>query len=474
MKKVAIVGSGISALACAVALKEEGVDFVVFEKGPAAGGKLLTEKVDGFVVEAGPDSFLPEKPWTLDLIRKVGLEDQLLATNEEHKGTYIYSRGRLHRLPEGVILMVPTMIMPLARSGLISLPGKIRMGMEAFIPGKRDESDESLARFVTRRLGRECLEKIAEPLVAGIHTSDPEDMSVKAVFPRFLEMEKKSGSLIRAMVKTMKKAAPATNPTRLTYFMSLKKGMQQLVDGCVDFVGEERIRTSCEVTQVLSAPQGYELLAGSERMAFDAVILATPAYVTQDVIGRMAPALSDRLSTIAWSSTATISLAFAGNDVPARLPGFGFIVPRVEQRRINATTWSSIKWSFRAPLHCLLVRSFVGGGQHEELVSCEDKDLVAIVREELGEIAGITGAPLFSRVYRWARSMPRYTVGHLDRVAAIDNALKAEYPGLALIGCSYRGIGIGDCVKSGFEAARKIADFSRNPAVCGGCTDNCQ
>ena len=207
MKKVAIVGSGISALACAVALKEEGIDFVVLEKGPAPGGKLLTEKVDGFVVEAGPDSFLPEKPWTLDLIRKVGLEDQLLATNEEQKGTYIYSRGRLHRLPEGVILMVPTMLMPLARSGLISLPGKIRMGMEAFIPGRQDGSDESLARFVTRRLGRECLEKIAEPLVAGIHTSDPEDMSVKAVFPRFLEMEKKSGSLIRAMVKTMKKAA---------------------------------------------------------------------------------------------------------------------------------------------------------------------------------------------------------------------------------------------------------------------------
>jgi len=458
MKKVAIVGSGISALACAVALKEEGIDFVVLEKGPAAGGKLLTEKVDGFVVEAGPDSFLPEKPWTLDLIRKVGLEDQLLATNEERKGTYIYSRGRLHRLPEGVILMVPTMLMPLARSRLISLPGKVRMGMEAFVPAKKDGSDESLARFVTRRLGRECLEKIAEPLVAGIHTSDPEDMSVKAVFPRFLEMEKRSGSLIRAMVKTMKKAAPVTTSVKLTYFMSLKEGMQQLVDRCVSFVGEERIRTSCEVTQVRSAPQGYELLAGSERMVFDAVVLATPAYVTQDVLGRMAPALSDRLSPIAWSSTATISLAFAAHGVPSRLPGFGFIVPRVEQRRINAATWSSTKWSFRAPPHCQLIRAFVGGGQHEELLSYEDKDLVAIVREELREIAGITGEPLFSKVYRWARSMPRYTVGHLDRVDAIDDALK-PYPGLHLIGCSYRGIGIGDCVKSGLEAAQKIEAF---------------
>ncbi len=459
MKKVAIVGSGISALACAVALKEEGVDFLVLEKGPAAGGKLLTEKVDGFVVEAGPDSFLPEKPWTLELIRKVGLEDHLLCTNEEHKGTYIYSRGRLHRLPEGVILMVPTMLMPLARSRLISLPGKIRMGMEAFIPGRKDGSDESLARFVTRRLGRECLEKIAEPLVAGIHTSDPEDMSVKAVFPRFLEMEKKSGSLIRAMVKTMKKAAPVTNTTKLTYFMSLREGMQQLADRCVEFIGEERVRTSCAATQVRSAPQGYELIAGSERMAFDAVVLATPAYVTQDLLGSMAPVLSDRLSSIAWSSTATISLAFAAHDVPPRLPGFGFIVPRVEQRRINAATWSSIKWSFRAPPRCLLIRAFVGGGQHEELVSYEEKDLVAVVRQELREIAGIKGEPLFSRVYRWARSMPRYTVGHLDRMAALDDARKAGHPGLALIGCSYRGIGIGDCVKNGFEAAQEISAF---------------
>ena len=194
-------------------------------------------------------------------------------------------------------------------------------------------------------------------------------------------------------------------------------------------------------------------------MLFDAVVLATPAYVTQSVLGRMAPALSDRLSPIAWSSTATVSLAFADRAVPSRrLPGFGFIVPRVEQRRINAATWSSTKWSFRAPPHCQLVRAFVGGGQHEELISRDDEDLIRIVREELGEIAGITGAPLFSRVYRWARSMPRYTVGHLDRVDAIDEARK-PYPGLHLIGCSYRGIGIGDCVKSGFEAAQEIAAF---------------
>ncbi len=392
MKKVAIVGSGISGLACAVALKEEGVDFMVLEKGPAAGGKLLTEKADGFSIEAGPDSFLSEKPWTLDLIRKVGLEDRLLATNEEHKGTYIYSRGRLHRLPEGVMLMVPTMLMPLVRSRLISLPGKVRMGLEAFIPRKRADSDESLASFVARRLGRECLEKIAEPLVAGIHTADPEDMSVKAVFPRFLEMEKESGSLVRAMARAVKKA-PVRGDAHLTYFMSLREGMQQLVDGCVDFVGKERVRTSCEVARVRKTAQGYELAAGPERMVFDAVVLATPAYATQRLLGGSAQPLSDLLSTIVWTSTATVSLAFAESAAPGPLPGFGFIVPRVEGRRINAATWSSLKWSFRAPAHRLLIRSFVGGSRREELVSYEDKDLVAVVLEELREIAGIAGKP---------------------------------------------------------------------------------
>ena len=429
MKKVAIVGSGISALACAVALKEEGVDFLVLEKGPAPGGKLLTEKVDGFVVEAGPDSFLPEKPWTLDLIRKVGLEDQLLATNEEHKGTYIYSRGRLHRLPEGVILMVPTMLMPLARSRLISLPGKIRMGMEAFIPGKTDGSDESLASFVARRLGRECLEKIAEPLVAGIHTSDPEDMSVKAVFPRFLEMEKKSGSLIRAMVKSREKGRAVTGAREADLFHVLKRGHAAARGRVRRFRGR---RADPHLVRGHAGPiraQGYELLAGSERMVFDAVVLATPAYVTQDLLGRMAPAALRPAFSDCMVLHGDRFARFCRAAPPGPLPGFGFIVPRVEQKRINAATWSSIKWSFRAPPHCLLVRAFVGGGRHEELVSYEDKDLVAVVREELREIAGIAGEPLFSRVYRWAKSMPRYTVGHLDRVDAIDDARKPTTPG---------------------------------------------
>jgi len=458
MKKIAIVGGGISALACAVALKEKGFDFTVFEKEDSAVGKLFTEKIGGLTIEGGPDSYLPEKIWSVQLIKKVGLAGEMLCSNDEHKGTFIYSGGRLHPLPEGVMLMVPTMIMPLLKSGLISWPGKIRMGMELFVPPRKDRKDESLAEFVTRRLGRECLEKIAEPLVAGIHTSNPDNMSVLATFPRFVDMERKSGSLIKGMVAAMKKMPPQNSPRpKMTYFMSLKGGMQELVRGCVSFVGEERVKTGTAVVSVVKQDSGYRLTFGDGSTAdFDAVVLATPSYVTKDILKSADEELCGRLSAIEWSSSATISLAFRKDDIKKPLPGFGFIVPRVENRRINACTWSSVKWSHRAPEDTLLIRSFVGGGHHEELVSLGDTELVNIVIEELREIIGLTAEPVFSKVYRWFKGMPKYTVGHLERIAAIDKKCEA-HRGLFLIGCSYRGIGMGDCVKSGFDAAAAIA-----------------
>jgi oxygen-dependent protoporphyrinogen oxidase len=450
-KKIAIVGGGISALACAVDLKEKGFDFTVFEKEDSAVGKLFTEKIGSLTIEGGPDSYLPEKIWSVQLIKKVGLAGEMLCSNDEHKGTFIYSGGRLHPLPEGVMLMVPTMIMPLVKSRLISWPGKIRMGMELFVPPRKDRKDESLAEFVTRRLGRECLEKIAEPLVAGIHTSNPDNMSVLATFPRFVEMERKSGSLIKSMVAAMKKMPPQ-NPSgpKMTYFMSLKGGMQELVRGCVSFIGEERVRTGTAVVSVVKQDSRYRLAFGDGSKAdFDAVVVATPSYVTKDILKSADEELCGRLSAIEWSSSATISLAFRKDDIKKSLPGFGFIVPRVENRRINACTWSSVKWSHRAPDDTLLIRSFVGGGHHEELVSLGDTELVTIVLEELREIIGLTAEPVFSKVYRWFK-------GHLERITAIDEKLK-EHKGLFLIGCSYRGIGIGDCVKSGFDAAAAIA-----------------
>ncbi len=457
-KKTAIVGGGISALACAVDLKEKGVDFTLFEKEKAVGGKLCTEKIGGFTVEGGPDSYLPEKYWSVQLIKKVGLAGEMLCSNDEHKGTFIFSGGRLHPLPEGVMLMVPTMIMPLARSRLISWPGKMQMGMELFVPPRCDLKDESLAEFVTRRLGRECLEKIAEPLVAGIHTSNPDNMSVLATFPRFVEMERKSGSLIRGMLAAMRNR-PSRDPSGppMTYFMSMKEGMQELVQGCVAYIGAERIRTGTAVLSIAKREGGYRLTFGDGSTAdFAAVVLATPSFVTKEIIRAMDAELGNRLSAIAWSSSATVSIAFRKSDIGKPLRGFGFIVPRVENHRINACTWSSIKWAHRAADDTLLIRSFVGGGHHEELVSLSDGELVTTVLEELHEIVGLRAEPVFYKVYRWFQGMPKYTVGHLERIAAIDEKRK-EHRSLFLIGSSYRGIGIGDCVKSGFDAAAAIA-----------------
>ncbi len=456
-KKIAIIGSGISALACATILKEKGYDFKIFEMENRIGGKILTADMDGFTVEYGPDSYLPEKFWSVQLIKKVGLQDEMLTTNDEFKGTYIYSNKKLHPLPEGVMLMVPTMIMPLAKSSLISWPGKIRMGLELFIPPKKDNSDESLAEFVTRRLGRECLEKIAEPLVAGIHTSNPDNMSVLATFPRFVEMEKKYGSLIKGMLVAKKMAPPKKDGgPKMTYFMSIKKGMQYLVERIADFIGRENIFLSKELSLVEKNASGYRLIfKDGEKQEFDALVLSTPSYVTRHILRDMDFELSNLLSDIDWSSSATVNMAYRKEDIKVALKGFGFIVPRIENRRINACTYSSIKWSYRAPDGYLLLRTFVGGGHHEEIVNLDDKEIVNIVLEEMKDIVGIDAKPVFTKVCRWIKGMPKYTVGHLDRINNIFNRLK-NHKNLYLIGCSYKGIGIGDCVKSGFDAAELI------------------
>ncbi len=468
MPKIIIVGGGIAGLAAAVHLKSgakahgKTVDVLLLEKDNRAGGKFITEKLGPFTVEGGPDSFLPEKIWTVNLARHLGLESEMLPTNDQFKGTYLYSGNKLHPLPEGVMLMVPTMFWPMAKSRLISWPGKLRMGMEIFVPKRKIPGDESLAQFVTRRLGRECLEKIAEPLVAGIHTSNPDNMSVRATFPRFVQMEQKSGSLIRGMLSAMKNRPSGGTPPRpsspkMTFFMSFQNGMQTLSDTCVDYIGKESIRLGAGVKAVEPRGKGYAvILDNGEVLEADQVMLGTASFDSAQIIKDLDANLAAQLNKIEWSTSATVSIAFRREDVKVPLKGFGFIVPRVEGRRINAATYSSIKWSFRAPDDHILIRGFVGGGHHEELVSeLDDAGLVKTVLEELDTIVGIKAGAQFSKVYRWMKGMPKYTVGHLDRIAVIDRTV-ALHPGLYLIGCSYKGIGIGDCVHEAQIAAEKI------------------
>jgi oxygen-dependent protoporphyrinogen oxidase len=471
MQRIIVIGGGIAGLAAAVHLKAgakahgKTVEVLVLEKNGRIGGKLLTEKHGKFLIEGGPDSFLPEKVWSVNLARHLGLEPEMLPSNDEFKGTFIYSGSRLHSLPEGVMLMVPTSFWPMAKSHLISWPGKLRMGMEVFVPRRKNRDDESLASFVTRRLGRECLEKIAEPLVAGIHTSNPDNMSVLATFPRFVQMEQKSGSLILGMLASLKSRPHATlsgpppkpGQSKMTYFMSFKNGMQTLSEACADFIGRDSIRLGALARSIEPKGKGYSvILDNGEKLEADHVMLGTASYDAAEMVKGFGQSLATQLNKIEWSSSATVTIAFRKEDVKVPLRGFGFIVPRAEGRRINAATYSSIKWSFRAPDDYVMVRAFVGGGHHEELVhDLDDAGMVKMVSEELDTILGLKANAQFSKVYRWYKGMPKYTVGHLDRITILDRTLSL-HPGLHLIGCSYKGIGIGDCVHEAQIAAEKI------------------
>ena len=471
MPKVIVVGGGIAGLAAAAHLKAGAaargmdLDLLVLEKQERIGGKIVTERGGGFLIEGGPDSFLPEKFWTVNLAERIGLGPEMLPSNDCFKGTFIYSRARLHPLPEGVMLMVPTAFRPMAASRLISWPGKLRMGMELFIPVRPDEGDESLASFVTRRLGKECLERIAEPLVAGIHTSDPDEMSVAATFPRFVQMERQSGSLIRGMLASMRERRrlrqesppPGSGRPAMTYFMSFKEGMETLPRSCAAFLGNDSIRLGAAVASVERKGAGYAVvLESGEILDADQVILAAPSYESARLVRGLDAALAAQLDQIGWTSVATVSVAFKREDVRVPLAGFGFLVPRTEGRRINAATYSSIKWSFRAPEDHLLLRCFVGGGHHEELVGeLDDACLTRTVLEELDAILGLAANPQLARVFRWHRGMPKYTIGHLDRMAALERSAGA-HPSLSLVGSSYRGIGIGDCIHEAQIVAERI------------------
>ena len=471
MPKIIIIGGGIAGLAAAVHLKagakshNKTVDVLLLEKNGRIGGKILTEKIGKYLVEGGPDSFLPEKVWSVNLAKHLGLEPEMLPSNDQFKGTFIFSGNKLHSLPEGVMLMVPTSFWPMAKSHLITWPGKLRMGMDVFMPKRRSLEDESLASFVTRRLGRECLEKIAEPLVAGIHTSNPDNMSVLATFPRFVQMEQKSGSLIMGMLAAMKNRPHATlsgpppkpGQPKMTYFMSFKNGMQTLSQACVDSIGKESIRMNASVKAVEPRGKGYAVtLESGETLEADHVMIASAAYEAAGMVKGFDETLAAQMNKIEWSSSSTVSVVFRKNDVRVPLKGFGFIVPRTEGRRVNAATYSSIKWSYRAPDDTVMIRVFVGGGHHEELVTeLDDAGMVKMVLEELDDILGIKANAQFSKVYRWYKGMPKYTVGHLDRISMLDRTL-TSHPGLHLIGCSYKGIGIGDCVHEAQIAAEKI------------------
>ncbi|MEA1922482.1 MAG: protoporphyrinogen oxidase [Pseudomonadota bacterium] len=467
-KKIAIIGGGITGLAAAYELTQQArqtntpIEIELFEQAPELGGKIITKKDDPYLVEGGPDCFIVEKPWALQLIKELGLEGELLNTSSGAGGTFVFDDNALHRLPDGVMMMVPTKMVPFLTSKLISWPGKIRMGCDLFIPKRKETGDETLASFVRRRLGQEALDKMAEPLIGGIHAGNPENMSLLSTFPRFLEMEQDGGSLIvgmlkrqKKMVEMMKKRPPAPGPKK-TFFISLNEGLGQLVDKLETVIGSDKIHCGRKISQLKQTPDNRWLIEeeNHDPITADAVIVTTEAYAAAGLVKNELPRLADLLNEIPYVSSATVSMAFPRKAIPHALDAYGFIVPKIANRRIMAVTWTSIKWAHRAPQGMVLLRAFVGGAQRQELAACGDQEMLNLVKEELSSIMGINTPPEKSWIYRWPQGMPQYVIGHLDRLEAID-AITKEQKGLYLAGAGYRGIGIPDCINQGRQAAVK-------------------
>jgi oxygen-dependent protoporphyrinogen oxidase len=467
MKKIAIVGSGIAGLATAYSLEEKSkkmgvnVRIDLIEKNDRIGGNILTERSDKFVIEGGPDCVFSEKPAALALCEKLGLGDTLLKTNESKKGASVYWNGRLHDLPEGVMLMVPTMVKPMLFSTLLTFSGKIRIGMEFFVPKKVDKTEETLGQFVIRRFGRELLDKIAEPLVAGIHAGNPDTMSILASFPRFVELEQGYGSLIKGMLakKRQMGTLKKSKESKYTMFMTLKNGLDELPKKIQNSLTLTNIKLNTEVSKLEKKEAGYLCKTKEGDLGpYDSIVIATPAYAAAGITKSISRELDDLLMQIPYVSTATVSLAFPKSSLTSFPEGFGFIVPKISKRKIMAATYTSIKFSHRSDEENLLIRVFVGGASNESLVFQNDLDMITMVKKELKEIAGIFGEPIFLKIFRWDKAMPQYIVGHLNRVNAIEN-IASQLPGLYFTGSAYKGIGISDCIKSGENTAEQAIAF---------------
>jgi oxygen-dependent protoporphyrinogen oxidase len=481
MKRIIIIGGGLAGLGAAykitrAASEGRDIEFILFEKDRRLGGKIFTEIVPDpsgegrFIVDGGPDCFLTEKPACHRIAKLTGIFDDELPTDDSRRRTWILSRGKLHQLPDGVMMFAPTKFIPFVTTGLFSWPGKIRMAIDLFIPPKKiapgEFNDETLESFVVRRMGRECLDRLAEPLVGGVHASDPRQMSLAATFPRLLEMEQKYGSLMKGFIATRRKVEemrrkypvkPGEKPR--TFFTSFVNGMQQLTDSMAGAAGRERMRTGLSVSSLQrTSEDGWRAsLSDGSFINGDAVIVATESWTAEPLVRPHDEAIADALATIPTSSSATVSIAFNESEVGFDINAFGVLCPLVEGRALMAATYSSTKWPGRAPEGKVLLRGFVGGPHNQEILKCSDEELVQTVLAEFRDILGLNpnAKPLFSRIFRWHLGMPQYALEHLDRIALIENR-SAQIPGLALAGGCYRGVGVPNCIESGERAVSKV------------------
>lgn len=468
-KRIAVVGGGISGLAAAHRVHEllPEAEVRLFEAAARLGGVLETVRQDGYLIERGADNFITTPTWGIELCRRIGLGDQLLQTNHEHRHAFVVCRGRLRRIPEGFVIMAPSRIWPVVTTPILSPWGKLRMACEYFISKRREEGDESLASFVTRRFGRETYDRLVQPLIGGIYTGDPERLSVRSTMPRFQDMERDHGSLIRAVWKAAGKQRSQMqggSGARYSMFMTLRDGISSLIETLAARLPPTAVRCNTPIDRLARDPAGGWLLtsggATPETLHCDAVILAPKAAAAARLMETVHPQLAEHLAAIPHASCSVVALGYRRDQIAHAMDGFGFVVPRVENRRILSGSFSSVKYPGRAPDGAALVRAFIGGELQPELAALPDDELIAIAREELGQLLGISGEPNLTLISRYDRGMPQYYVGHGERVRQIESGLQ-DLPGLYFTGNAFGGVGIPYCIFKSEKIAEQAAAHLR-------------
>lgn len=465
--RAVIIGGGLTGLVAAYRLtREPGVSVTLLEGKDRLGGAIWSQRRDGFLVEGGADSFITNKPWAVELCRELGLE--LIGTAEHPRKSFVLSRGRLAPVPDGFALMAPNRLGPLLSSPILSWKGKLRVLLDLVLPRRAESGDESLASFVRRRLGREALDRLVQPLVGGIYTADPNELSLAATLPQFLEMEREHGSLIRAALRKRRKgAAEEASGARYGLFATPVGGMGSLISALAQALPAGTIRAGTPVRRVAAGEPGgarwrVELLDGPPLEA-DAVLVATEPHAAARLADGFDEDLAAKLRGIPHASSAIVCFGYRREQVAHPLDGFGVVIPAIEGRRILAASFTSVKLPSRAPEGSVLMRIFVGGAMQPELFELDDEAIVRLAREEIEPLLGIKGGPTLVEVSRHPRAMPQYTLGHRDRVAAIRDR-EARHSGFVLAGNAYDGVGVPDCVRAGNLAAIRVRQLLGAPA----------
>lgn len=465
-KKLLVIGGGISGLSAAYYAIQDAragklpVEVTLLEKESRLGGVIETVQREGFTLERGPDSFITEKPWALALAKELGLEDKVIGTNSRYRGSMVLSRSRLVRVPEGFYMLAPAKPVTFLKSNMLSLGGKIRTLCEVLVPPRRETGDETVGSFIKRRFGKELYERVAQPMIGGIYSADPDHLSLEASLPRFQEMERQHGSIIRALCSKKKKGQTekmASGP-RYGLFASLRGGLEVLVDAMERSI-PELVRRKGFAAGLSRNGAGFKVrLHDGSQFETDAVILALPAWSASDLLVKDFPVLAEELAGIPYENVATVSMAFSPARLSSSYEAFGYVVPAIEERPILGCTFSSLKYEGRAPENTLLLRAFVGGASHREILESDEKTLISKVVRDVTSTLKLQNEPAFSLLTKYNRALPTYKLNHRSKVERIF-ALAGQHGGLCLAGNGYGGVGIPDCVRSGKNASAQSLAF---------------